>query len=88
MPAQSTSQNIRQPDNTKTAAQLFAELAKPASMYQTTEENRSRRILRQGVYQHTLVSPALAGLQFRGADEFLVIVKDVAEKVIKFIEEK
>lgn len=59
-----------------------------APTYATVEENKSRRILRQGVYQHALVSPALAGMQFRTNDEYLAIVKDVAEKVIRLIEEK
>lgn len=53
----------------------------------TIEENRSRRILRQGIVQAVVQSPALAGLQFRGLDEYLVIVKDAANKLISFVEE-
>lgn len=93
--AESTNIVASQPINNATSAEERAQnalggpmtgegISKPA--YQTIEENKSRRILRQGVYQHALVSPALAGMQFRDIDGFLTLVADVAEKVIKLIE--
>jgi hypothetical protein len=47
-------------------------------------DDKSIRILRQGVYQAVLQSPALAGFAAT-RDEYLALVKNTAEEVIKFI---
>lgn len=47
-------------------------------------DEKGVRILRQGVYQATLQSPALAGFAAT-PDEYLALVKTTAERVISFI---
>jgi len=64
-------------------AEILATSKAPGLSY---DEQKSRRILRQGVYQHALVSPALAGMQFNSMQEFLDLVKQAAEGIIKEIE--
>lgn len=49
--------------------------------------NKDIRILRQGVYQAALHSPALAGFAAT-VDEYKALVKNVAEDIIKAIEGK
>lgn len=50
-------------------------------------DTKSIRILRQGVYQATLQSPALPGFAAT-PDEYVALVKNIAEKIINYIEEK
>jgi hypothetical protein len=49
--------------------------------------DKNVRILRQGVYQAVLQSPALAGFAAT-RDEYLALVKNTAEEIIKAIESK
>ncbi len=75
-------------DEIQPVAQIAAKEAKAAirpGSYNDVNDPKSIRILRQGVFQHALVSPALATLQFKNADGFLELVKEVSEKVIKLI---
>jgi hypothetical protein len=53
----------------------------------TEPANKDVRILRQGVYQAALHSPALAGFAAT-VDEYKALVKNVAEDIIKAIEGK
>lgn len=71
----------------KTTATPKTTEALKSSTYKPTEYNdvnnaKSMRILRQGVFQHALVSPALAGMKWSTTDEFLALVKEVADKTI------
>lgn len=50
------------------------------------EDQKSRRILRQGVFQAVLQSPGLAGLPFANYDEFVKLVERTAEHVIGLVE--
>ena len=68
-------------------AKAIAKVQYKQTDYNSTTDAKSIRILRQGVYQHALISPALAGMQFSTPQEYLALVKDVAEKVIQMIEE-
>lgn len=52
-----------------------------------TDDAKGVRILRQGVYQATLQSPALAGFAAT-PDEYVALVKNTAEKIILAIENK
>lgn len=52
----------------------------------TYEDQKSRRILRQGVYQAVLQSPGLAGLGFTNYDDFVKLVEKTAEHVIGLVE--
>jgi hypothetical protein len=46
------------------------------------EDKKNERILRQGVYQHALISPTIASMKWTTPDEFVGFVSDIAEKVI------
>lgn len=51
------------------------------------EEQKNRRILRQGVVQAVIQSPMLAGLPFTNANDAVALVKDVANQLIDFVQE-
>jgi len=53
--------------------------------FNDVNDAKSIRILRQGAYQHAMVSPALAGLRFNNLDEYLALVKEAADKMIAMI---
>jgi len=72
-------------ENTPTTASKIATSAAPSSQSNNVNDAKGTRILRQGVYQATLQSPALAGFAAT-PDEYLALVKTTAEKVITFIE--
>lgn len=69
-------------ENTPTTA---SKIATSAAQSNNVNDAKGTRILRQGVYQATLQSPALAGFAAT-PDEYLALVKTTAEKVITFIE--
>lgn len=52
------------------------------------EENKNRRILVQGITQAALVSPALAGLPFTTVNDIVNNAKEVANQMIKFVDEQ
>lgn len=53
--------------------------------FNDVNDAKSIRILRQGAFQHALVSPALAGMRFNTMDEYLALVKEAADKTIAMI---
>ncbi|HWY36736.1 MAG TPA: hypothetical protein VNX68_18975 [Nitrosopumilaceae archaeon] len=53
--------------------------------FDSVTDAKSIRILRQGVVQAVVQSPALAGMQFSTMDEYLKLVEDAATKLIEFI---
>ncbi len=53
--------------------------------YSGVTDPKSVRILRQGVYQHALISPAVAGMKWNDTDQFLALVKEIADKTIAMI---
>ena len=57
----------------------------PTSSY---EENKSRKILVQGVTQAVVQSPLLAGLPFTNTDEAINLVKEVSLALIEFVDEE
>ncbi len=54
----------------------------------TYEENKSRRILVQGVVQAVVQSPSLSGLPFTTTDDVVNNVKEVARQLIAFVDEE
>jgi hypothetical protein len=77
-----------QPDAQQYVPKVMPELLKAAvrpGSYGDVNDAKSLRILAQGAYQHALVSPAIATLPFKNADELEAIVADMAERVIKRI---
>lgn len=81
------------PQGKKYIAQVVGESVPTTAKTATTSvasgvgDEKGTRILRQGVYQATLQSSALAGFAAT-PDEYLALVKTTAERVISFIENK
>lgn len=62
-------------------------LPTPPTFKSQDNDTKSIRILRQGVFQATLQSPALPGFAAT-PDEYVALVKNIAEQIITAIEEK
>lgn len=63
-----------------------AEQTKRDVSYQTPEDVKSRRILRQGVYQAVLQSPGLSVIPYTTEADYLALVERIAEKVVTLVQ--
>lgn len=54
--------------------------------YQTPEDAKSTRILRQGVYQAVVQAAGLSVIPYTTEAEFVALVERVAEKVITLVQ--
>lgn len=63
------------------------EVKKSVKTEMTYDEQKNRRILRQGIIQAVVQSPSLASFPITDANGLVAMVKDISNQLIEFVQE-